>query len=519
MTYKKYIRKNGKVYGPYIYSSKRIDGKVVSEYHGFKEKKPFNKNIFIFAGMFILILSLFLVVLINPRFSGFVTMNLEGNYVEGQILEGVLYLELKEGEFIPASSKIVFENLDNYYEYSLEDLIEEQPVEGNFYIEGTSISGQGLGYGVAKKKEIYPRVYFKLKIVSEETSSEPGISKGGSGSEKPVKKEPIEEDNETIEDVNEIVEKSEETIGESVEEPIEKEDSGEGEVTGEFVEEPEVASGARITGNVIRGFFQGISNFFLGLTPTGKVVSESQDFIQGDVVFGEEFTYNLKKDETVEIVEGSVLTETKELSKEALDLKIEENKLIVTTNYYEEEEGYGEDYLSEEKKIISIDLSSLELFFDKGKLVIKILYQDEEIVSYNIKLGENISTNQTIVKPVLNESNKTIAINETFVNVTNKTFEVVEIVLTEKEVEILKNYFGNETVEQTAKLYRNWIIVKFILGNYEVEYSYDEDLPKDTLNSLIEKDKINWLKDLVKSISEEPSDYENLDNFSESYGF
>ena len=39
MAYKKYIQRNGKLYGPYLYESKRVDGKVVSEYHGSEEPK------------------------------------------------------------------------------------------------------------------------------------------------------------------------------------------------------------------------------------------------------------------------------------------------------------------------------------------------------------------------------------------------------------------------------------------------------------------------------------------------
>ena len=41
MVYKKYIKRNGKVYCHYIYHSKRVDGKVVSEYRG-GLKKPKN---------------------------------------------------------------------------------------------------------------------------------------------------------------------------------------------------------------------------------------------------------------------------------------------------------------------------------------------------------------------------------------------------------------------------------------------------------------------------------------------
>jgi hypothetical protein len=39
MAYKKYIERGGKIYGPYIYHSKRVDGKVISQYHGTKAPK------------------------------------------------------------------------------------------------------------------------------------------------------------------------------------------------------------------------------------------------------------------------------------------------------------------------------------------------------------------------------------------------------------------------------------------------------------------------------------------------
>jgi len=39
MVYKKYIQRNGKTYGPYVYHSRRINGKVVSEYRGPEENQ------------------------------------------------------------------------------------------------------------------------------------------------------------------------------------------------------------------------------------------------------------------------------------------------------------------------------------------------------------------------------------------------------------------------------------------------------------------------------------------------
>ena len=44
MTYEKYVYANGKTYGPYLYESKRINGKVKSIYHG-KPKVPLFKKI------------------------------------------------------------------------------------------------------------------------------------------------------------------------------------------------------------------------------------------------------------------------------------------------------------------------------------------------------------------------------------------------------------------------------------------------------------------------------------------
>ena len=57
MSYKKYIVKNGKTYGPYTYYSRMVNGKVISEYKG---KGSFNLNLgrykafaFVFIYLFI----------------------------------------------------------------------------------------------------------------------------------------------------------------------------------------------------------------------------------------------------------------------------------------------------------------------------------------------------------------------------------------------------------------------------------------------------------------------------------
>jgi len=65
VVYKKYITRGGKVYGPYIYHSRRVDGKVVSEYHGTKNSLFSKKVIVTLFLISLVLLTAFLVV--NPR--------------------------------------------------------------------------------------------------------------------------------------------------------------------------------------------------------------------------------------------------------------------------------------------------------------------------------------------------------------------------------------------------------------------------------------------------------------------
>ena len=43
MVYEKYIKKKGKIYGPYLYESKKVNGKVITIYHGKKPKSFIEK--------------------------------------------------------------------------------------------------------------------------------------------------------------------------------------------------------------------------------------------------------------------------------------------------------------------------------------------------------------------------------------------------------------------------------------------------------------------------------------------
>ena len=491
MAYKKYIKKNGKIYGPYIYHSKRVDGKVVSEYRGLKEAtiKKVNKKsfFFIFAAIFLVLFFSLFFALKSNNISGNVILNLDSQYQEDQPLEGVLSIGLKQGEMIPDSSKVVFENAGNSYEYNLSDLVEEELVEGEFFAEGQSSLGQGSGYGLIGKKLYYPDVYFKLEIIEEENSSESLV-------EEIIEKDTnITEENITTNITEEIQEPEVQTSSESlVEEIIEKDTNiTEENITTnitEEIQEPEVQT-TPITGNAIGGFFSSIFR-----NPTGRVVSESEGQLQAEVSYWGEFRHTLKQGQDVKIVPGSIGTETKKLSEENLQIVKQDNEIIITTDYYEETSGFGEEYLGEEKKNLEINISSLGLNFRDSNLKIKLIYEDKEFRSFEIDLGES------------------------FTNISEEAeAEDSEFSLTENEKSVLDNEFGEESVKQTARAYKDWIIVNFNLGDYEVEYSYNKDLSREELDFLIEKDKLNWLKDISKELTTEETPSFKLDEFNKNY--
>ncbi|MBM3228691.1 hypothetical protein FJZ20_02315 [Candidatus Pacearchaeota archaeon] len=166
MAYEKYIKRGGKLYGPYIYHSKRVDGKVVSEYHG-QVKKDYKKFVFIGLGILFLIGLIYVFSYYQKGITGHSVLNLDADYREGEILSGKIKLTLQSGELLPKNSKIVFDNNDNKFEYNLNELVFETPISGEFYIKNSSLSGEGEGYGIPGEKIIYPFIDFFLLVESE----------------------------------------------------------------------------------------------------------------------------------------------------------------------------------------------------------------------------------------------------------------------------------------------------------------------------------------------------------------
>jgi hypothetical protein len=468
MVYKKYIKRNGKVYGPYNYHSRRVNGKVVSEYRGGDKKIDYKK--FVVPVLGVLFLALFMYAGSQfefPTLSGNVVLDFGATYQEGQALAGKLDLFLNEGEFIPANSKVIFETENQFYEYSLRDVVSDQIVKGEYYLDKNSLSGYGDGFGQLGIKETYPIVYFEYNIYS-------------SSEETPI--EPVEEFN-----------VSEETSEEEVVEPVE-------EISEEPIVEPSEPA---------PGLPDVISNFFLALTPTGNVVAELGNIGDGQIIYGESFVIDLLEGQSIEIIPNSVYTETSILSDDILDLVIGEDSASIITSYIEEETGFGKDYLGSNTKQLSLNLNDLSLVLDQGDLKISVLYEEKEIVSISTVLGEGYveakeGENNVVEIPEEpkgpEEPTKIITPEITIPGVT-PTLGELPLELTNVERIILENKFG-ETEKETSKekLDGNRILIRYQLGEYVGEFVYDSSLSKEDLAEQIHRGEVLWLKEVANSI-------------------
>jgi len=169
MAYKKYIRRGGKTYGPYTYESKRVGDKVVTNYVGKDTKKEIkftvDKRLFFIIPALALVLLMFFLTNLTP--TGRVALKTSPSYVEGEALSGNFNLILKHGELIPADSevKVTLGGQENVF--LLSELVQNELVSSNFYIENIKLNDSGDGFGIIGEKKLYPEVEFKLFIIEK----------------------------------------------------------------------------------------------------------------------------------------------------------------------------------------------------------------------------------------------------------------------------------------------------------------------------------------------------------------
>src|SRR3989339_258621 len=451
MVYKRYIKKkvNGewKTFGPYYYESYRdsngitktryiLEPKKVTKLRAVTEKiYRESRKLFVILGILCLVvLSFFL--LSNIDLTGKAVMSIDQDYSIGEQIAGNLKLLLEQNEFIPGSTKVVINNAGEEFIFLLSDLVKENLSEGEFYLVGTNVSGFGLGYGISEIE--YPKVAFVLDVYRTNLTSQIGEEI----SEEIPTKQPQENvteiiENETVEEPTEpVVNETEEIIPETVtpefipetetptdttpevvpetettetptdttpeifpeivpetettetvtpetptseitpettkaEKAVEKETEKETKAESKEESTPETT----ITGEIIKSF---VNTFNAILSITGNAVIGEE--ISGEVAYGETYTYDLTENQTAKIIS----------SEQDIELTVNNNQVIITTNY-----------TGEVSKEILIDLSNLNLTAKDGEFKVSLVYEETEIVSASLNITQIKTQNVTDVNITL----------------------------------------------------------------------------------------------------------------------
>lgn len=507
MVYKKYIKRGGKIYGPYVYHSRRVDGKVVSEYHGPKKQIERKNYLWIFLGIGFLMAVLFF-AFSDKSISGNAVLGFESNSISGEVVDGILTLSLREGELLPSDSKLIFEDSNRSYEYNLSDLISDDSVEGDFYLEGKNIGGYGLGYGRSGLIN-NPEISFILDVSYVEPNE--NSDSGNSGESDISKNETFEdsnfsnEENVSQEILNETIEfedensSSEEILNNSEEKAIEEEilnDSEESNVEVILDEENEEefqedSSASPITGAAVSSFFK--------WRGTGNVVLESKEEIYGEVSKDKDFIYEILEGQTVEIRKGSVEVNGEILSEDILEVKIEENNFVVSTNYSKGDLGFGKDYLGEEFDFLTLNLSDLNHNF-LGNLKISLVYENESLVFLETFVNSSNESEELFLEEIL-------------------PAEFETIVLTQEEKDVLRSEFGDAPVVNIrSEVAGDDLFIGYQISNERVEFVYDYSLDKSYIKERAESDKNKWLKgiaaDIVSRSEDDSQDVKVVDSVS-----
>ncbi|MFO7872828.1 MAG: hypothetical protein R6U26_04325 [Candidatus Undinarchaeales archaeon] len=316
------------------------------------------------------------------------------------------------------------------------------------------------------KEFLYPGVYFDILISTEgEESSEEGGEAEEENEEEQVGEKHSEEEGETKEGIEESG--GEEGLSEEETEQEEDEETEENE--GESEEENEENNDEKERKNPM----------------TGSVISEETKIVQGKVSKGENFLYTLKNNEEFSgIDKRSIRTESESLDDNVVDFSIDEKDITFSTEYSKDE--------------VTIDLSMFGLSPQPGTLRISIFDNEEEI----FYLIVNASTMEIIGK----KENKSKGLMER------------NIELTQEEENIIRSKFGEKQIKlESATEEGDFLVLKYSLGSYTAEFSYEKGLKEKTLEKFAKKDRKKWIKDIARNLLSKKQIKNRVSNFNDNY--
>ena len=134
MSHKRVVEKKGKKYGPYVYESYRdTDGAVRKRYLG-KHVEQKKDSAVLWQVISLVLLVIIVLILLTSVPTGRVSLSLENLSSDGEMLRGNLFFVLQQSELIPSSTDVIISNGGNKYMYSLQELVNEEEMEGDFFV-------------------------------------------------------------------------------------------------------------------------------------------------------------------------------------------------------------------------------------------------------------------------------------------------------------------------------------------------------------------------------------------------
>ena len=439
--------------------------------------------------VFLVVALLVMAILIfaKMQLSGNVVSDFNIEYNEGKSITGDLTITTSGGELIPSDLVLRFKALGESYEFVLKDLLEDDQIEGNYYIDGLTVFGAGSGFGLYGNTEDSPSISFTLEIEEAVVEDTEDDEEEATAEEEAVVEDTDEETDTEEEAVVEDTEDEEEETSTNEEAVVEEVGTKEEVVTEEVIETPmtglaiqkSLADNMEEKTTVYEKIKMGIG-FIFGKKMTGKVsyTWEEEEIVAGSLDKDNSYTINIPEDKDIKIVKGSVKDGENELDEGEIIVTRNGDLVTLTTNYQNEEtKGFGEDYLDDGEKDFEIDLGNLNMTFSSKDLIFTLEYRNVTIMEVEKTLGI-IEDSEAEILPL-------------------SVITAGELV---EELEELYNKIGNVTIETEESETDNKNVVKYKIGKYWSVFSYDKGLDLDKLNEYKYIDKRRFIEDLKNQL-------------------
>ncbi len=453
-----------------------------------------NKKLFSYLAVFVILVLSFVVIYFSNSIVGKSILNVES------LEDGEMIISLNKGELIPSDTDIELISNGKTQSYKLSDLVSEQENSGKFFISDKQVSGNGSGYGLVGEKTVYPEVEFTMKIIEE--SQDSGESSGDNSVNDTSSSDSGDSNDTSSSDSGDSNDTSTSNLGDE-ENQTEENQTEENQTEESQTEKNQTGEGSSITGNAVQ---------------------TQVDVVEDVVSANSPFEYELSEGQSAEIVS----------SEEDVELSISDGIAIITTDYSETHEGFGEEFLQDETYDLSIDLNPLNV--SSEDFSVKLIYSGEEIESFSKDSGDSQNSEDNETDRIDNETelidNETELIDNETELIDNETIEsnlttnetkdnqtlenLSEYDLTEKESFLVQSKTGEKKVSVTkSEIVSNRLVVRFEIGDYWLEKSYNPD--RENLDDEVKLDRVKWIKQIANSLKENSEKTEEVEEYIGDY--